>query len=49
MVDVTGALPGTKVCQQCGDAARELIASQQRLGREFEAVLFANLWQLYSR
>ena len=27
----------------------DLMAKQERLGREFEEVLFANLWTLYSR
>jgi hypothetical protein len=27
----------------------ELLAKQERLGREFEQVLFENLWDLYSR
>jgi hypothetical protein len=28
---------------------RHLTCSQERLGREFEEVLFGNLWELYAR
>ena len=31
------------------EAMDEVAANQQRLGKEFEEVLFDNLWELYAR
>jgi hypothetical protein len=44
------ALTGTAIATSAIDAFYgSLLAQQERLGREFEQVLFDNLWQLYAR
>lgn len=35
-------------CEPCGVLA-EFLASQEPLGKEFEDILYGNLWELYAR